>query len=347
MTRIINSVSSGTNGAGVEQCPVERARRARQQATQAAQRAGRRLADSVGPPGFTPAAAKSTARRYPRHVWSALSLSGKGEQRALDPAARELLHASELGAVWLGHATVLLRLGERWVLTDPVFSHSIGLRVGPFTLGMSRHTPGVDPRTLPKADLVLLSHAHFDHLDRPSLRAIVDKATRVVTARGTSKLVPRGFGLVREIDWGEEFDVDGLSIGAVRPKHWGARTLWDKHRGYNSYLVRASTSRVLFAGDTAHCDAYENVGPVDLSIFGIGAYDPWIHAHASPEQVWAMHSAARGEFLLPVHHSTFELSDEPMDEPMSRLIAAAGEDEHRVVGRGLGEAWGLSNSAGA
>ncbi len=305
----------------------------------------------IAPPGYTPAAAKSSARRYPKNLLHTLTHAREAraaEGVPIGPAALERLSGAPLGATWLGHATVLLRMDGRWVLTDPVFSHRIGLKLGPLTLGVSRHSAAVDPRSLPRPDMILLSHAHFDHLDRPSLRALADKGTRVLTARHTKGLVPRGFGDVREVDWGQDIDMDGLRVRALRPNHWGARTIWDKHRGYNAYLIERAgerkeggrdTQRVLYAGDTAKSDVFKGMGPVDLSIFGIGAYDPWIHAHASPEEVWEMHAHAGGEHLLPVHHSTFELSDEPMDEPMRRLLAIAADQHHRVVGRAFGDVW--------
>jgi L-ascorbate metabolism protein UlaG (beta-lactamase superfamily) len=249
-----------------------------------------------------------------------------------------------LGAVWLGHATVLLRVDGCWILTDPVFSSRIGMHVGPFTLGVPRVLPAVAPQSLPRPDIILLSHAHFDHLDRPSLKALAHKHTHVITAVNTKGLVPRGFASVRELAWDEQASIDGLSISTLRPAHWGARTIWDKHRGFNSYLVQSGDAssaprRILYAGDTAHSHAFEPVGPVDLSIFGIGAYDPWIHAHASPEQVWEMHTMAKGRYLMPMHHSTFVLSDEPLEEPLQRLIAAAGDKAETVVGQQLGVAW--------
>lgn len=273
-----------------------------------------------------------------RSVRDQLNLAGEEVERL-----KGVSTAESLGAVWLGHATVLLRVGGRWILTDPVFSSRIGMHVGPFTLGVPRVSPAVAPASLPTPDLILLSHAHFDHLDQPSLKALANKRTQVITAINTKGLVPRGFGSVREIDWDAQVDVDGLSISTLRPAHWGARTIWDKHRGFNSYVVQVGDRKVLYAGDTAHSGAFRPVGPVDLSIFGIGAYDPWIHAHASPEQVWDMHTMAQGRYLLPMHHSTFVLSDEPLEEPLQRLIAAAGEREHTVVGRELGVAWTSPN----
>jgi len=243
---------------------------------------------------------------------------------------------SEAGAVggvggismvsWLGHCTVLMRIGGMTVLTDPVLSHRIGVRVGPLVVGPHRQgEPAVDPDTLPPIDLVLVSHAHFDHLDKPTLRKLAHPSVRVVTAKGTAGLIPRGFGDVMELPWGGATEVGGVHLRAMKPAHWGARTAWDRHRKFSSYVLDAAGERVLFAGDSGHTDAFDSLGPVKLGIFGIGAYRPWIDAHADPEQVMAMARAARVQWLLPVHHSTFRLSDEPMGEPMERLLAAAGQ----------------------
>ncbi len=227
---------------------------------------------------------------------------------------------------WLGHCTVLMRIGGMTVLTDPVLSHRIGVRVGPLVVGPHRQgDPAADPDTLPPIDLILVSHAHFDHLDKPTLRRLARPSVRVVTAKGTAGLIPRGFGDVMELPWGSTTEVSGLRLRAMKPAHWGARTAWDRHRQFSSYVLDAAGERVLFAGDSGHTDAFDALGPVQLGIFGIGAYRPWIDAHADPEQVMAMARAAGVRWLLPVHHSTFRLSDEPMGEPMERLLAAAGQ----------------------
>jgi len=285
--------------------------------------------------------ARSGARRYPTEIMNSIRQGDVATARqALDHAGAD----GPLAAAWLGHATVLVRLGEHWVLTDPVFSERIGVKVGPWTFGVGRLLPAFDPAALPPIDLILISHAHFDHLDKPSLKALTSKKTRVITAAATKGLIPRGFADVRELSWEESIDAGPLTLRAMRPAHWGARAAWDKHRGFNSYIIDAPSApthanRVLYAGDTAMSDAYTKVGGVDLSIFGIGAYDPWVHAHATPEQVWAMHQMARGEFLLPIHHSTYKLSDEPSGEPLTRLLAAAGDRAGSVVGRELGDIW--------
>lgn len=236
------------------------------------------------------------------------------------------------GAAWLGHCTVLLRMGGLTILTDPVLSPKIGVRVGPVMVGPRRLTPAIPLSALPQIDLILLSHSHFDHFDKPTLRRLASPRTRVVTAARTAALVPPGFGSVHELDWGGAAEAGGVVIEALKPRHWGARAAWDRHRGYNSYLLTSrDRSRVLFAGDTAHTDAFDGLGPLELAIMGIGAYDPWEHAHATPEQALLMATAAQARYLLPVHHSTFRLSDEPAGEPMARLLAAARPDGPAVL----------------
>ncbi len=246
-----------------------------------------------------------------------------------------------LHAAWICHSTVLLSLDGFTILTDPVFSTRIGIGLGPFVLGMKRLVkPAVDLRELPAPDLILLSHAHMDHLDRPSLRKLEDRRTTVITAARTSDLVRVSrYGAVHELNWGESRQVGPANIRAFEVKHWGARTRTDVYRGYNGYLIEAGRHRVVFGGDTAYTDLFRNLRsskPVDLAIMPIGAYDPWIHAHCNPEQALAMANHAGAEFVLPVHHRTFKLSNEPYGEPIERLLAASGSAEHRIPVREIG-----------
>ncbi len=280
------------------------------------------------------AATRSGLRRYPRHLSDAL------RNLPVDVGslpAPELPHDARLAAVWLGHATSLIRLNGVDVLTDPVLSDRIGMSVGGRTIGLPRLVER-PPELIERPRLILLSHAHFDHLDKPSLRRLVHPETVVITARRTGRLVPRGFGEVIELDWDQSTTIDGVRIDAMQPRHWGARAALDRWRGYNAYMLEGDGRRVLFAGDTALTSAFDGVRP-DLAVFGIGSYEPWEHAHATPEQVWTMFERSGGELLLPIHHSTFEMGDEGADEPLQRLIGAAGDESHRVVGRRLGEVW--------
>jgi L-ascorbate metabolism protein UlaG (beta-lactamase superfamily) len=286
-------------------------------------------------------ATRSGLRRYPRAIFDSVC----------KPFARGLLRHPHrlpemahlpLGAVWLGHASVFVRLAGVNILVDPVFSDRIGVTVGQMTFGLPRLAPlPIDPAHLPPIDLILISHAHFDHLDRPTLQGLASHSTTVVTARRTRRLIPSGFARIIELDWDHNLHFKGLDISAIQPAHWGARTAVDRRRGYNSYIVREKHDRqgVLLAGDTALTDAFEDLEEVALAVLGIGAYEPWEHAHATPEQVWQMFTGSGAANLLPVHHSTFPLGDEHIDEPMERLLAAAGPERAKVIRAKQGDVW--------
>jgi len=282
---------------------------------------------------------------------------GRGRFRVLDrfqpPQAAKLAPdlsrwtEHELSAVWIGHATVLMRLAGMTILTDPVFSNRIGLGLGLMTGGPRRLVaPALSVHDLPPIDLLLISHAHFDHLDRPTL-ARLPKRTPVITAHHTIDLIgDLGFESVTELRWGESKTVGELTITAQEVVHWGARTFYDLHRGFNAYLLEGAGRRVLYGGDTAYHEGFKSigkVGKVDLAAIGIGAYNPFIRAHANPEQAWAMGEMARAEHVLPMHHSTFRLSHEPDREPLERLLTAAGNHVDRVMIREIGGMWVCPN----
>jgi L-ascorbate metabolism protein UlaG (beta-lactamase superfamily) len=250
-----------------------------------------------------------------------------------------------LTAAWLGHATVLLNVCGVTILTDPVLEHRIGIGRGRVKLGPRRLIePALRADELPRPDLVLLSHSHMDHTDLGTL-ARLERGVPVVVHRANRDLVRR-FRNVTELDWGASTNVAGVRVEATPARHWGARVLTDAHRGYGGFLVQSGGATVLFAGDTAHTDQLTPLGRrhrIDLAILPIGAYDPWIANHASPEEAWSMFQALGADWLLPIHHSTFRLSREPTAEPLERLLAAAGSEAWRVVGREVGATWTLDN----
>ncbi len=252
-------------------------------------------------------------------------------------------------AAWIGHSTVLIQVDGFTILTDPVFSTRVGIKIGPFTLGIKRLVaPAVALAELPVPDLILLSHAHMDHLDRPSLRKLENRGTTVITAAGTSDLLRvKRYRAVHELRWDESRQVGPANVRAFEVNHWGARTRTDVHRGYNGYLIEAGRYRIVFGGDTAYTDLFRKIRsskPVDLAIMPIGAYDPWIRAHCNPEQALAMANHAGAEFVLPVHHRTFKLSNEPYGEPIERLMMASGSAQDRVPVREIGEEFHLAAS---
>ncbi len=242
----------------------------------------------------------------------------------------------DLYAAWLGHSTVLLQIDGTTVLTDPVLGRRVGIRVGPMTLGLKRIVePALRLGELPKIDVVLLSHAHMDHFDIRSLRRLENRGTAVVTASKTSDLLRvRRYGQVEELAWGERVRVGSLNIRAFPVNHWGARVHRDTWRGFNGYTIEGTRHRVIFGGDTAVTNSFralKSSRKFDLAIMPVGAYNPWVHYHCTPEQAWQMAEDAGAEAFLPVHHQTFTLSREPYLEPIERVYGAAGRNPERVA----------------
>lgn len=260
----------------------------------------------------------------------------------------------EIAGSCLGHSTVLMNfLGAR-ILTDPVFSTRVGPGYAPLVLGPKRYVrPALRPRDFAAPDVIVLSHAHFDHFDIASLRKF-SRDTPIVTARHTGDLLRRWrFREIRELDWGETltFTVRGapLAITAIEVAHWGARMLRDNFRGYNGYVLERGGAAICFAGDTAYTRAFAALGRrkrrLDLMLMPIGAYDPWIRAHCSPEQAVAMADQAKARTFVPIHHETFQLSHEPMDEPARRLRRALAHEPERLLAVSVGETFRVPMAA--
>jgi L-ascorbate metabolism protein UlaG (beta-lactamase superfamily) len=185
-----------------------------------------------------------------------------------------------------------------------------------------------------------VSHAHFDHLDIPTLRRLPRDAV-VVASKHLRDLLTR-FRDVRELSWGESTTVGDITIESTPARHWGARMITDRHRGWGGFLIGSRGKRILFAGDTAQTELLRSLragGPLDAAIMPIGAYDPWITNHCSPEEAWQMARELDADAFVPVHHSTFRLSRELLTEPLERLRAAAGSEVHRIVISRLGGSW--------
>lgn len=284
------------------------------------------------------------ARRAVPFLWNQYSKERAREiETPLHTPRPELWPDTGIHAAWLGHSSVLLKIGGHVVLTDPVLSSRIGLGVGPVTVGMKRLVaPALGPGEVPGPDLILLSHAHMDHFDVPSLRGLESAGTEVITASKTSDLLRADrYGRVTELGWGEAATTSGgLRIKAFEVNHWGARMRTDTWRGYNGYVLEAGGHRVIFGGDTADTDTFcglKSAKGFDLAIMPIGAYNPWIRAHCTPEQAVRMADDAGAEAILPVHHHTFELSREPRQEPLERFRAALSRTPERVALTEIGQ----------
>lgn len=252
-----------------------------------------------------------------------------------------------LHAAWLGHSTVLLKVDGYTILTDPVFSNVAGISLGLVTVGVRRRVqPPLGLDKLPPIDLVLVSHAHMDHLDKPSLRALEGQRTHIVTASHTKDLFRSDrYAQATELGWGKSVQAGPALVRAFEVNHWGARMRTDTYRGYNGYTVEIGRRRILFGGDTALTGTFRSArfsSDIDLAIMPIGAYNPWIRFHCTPEQAWKMGEDAGAHYLLPVHHQTFNLSREPLLEPIERFVSAAGSRPERVALHSIGQEFHLT-----
>lgn len=272
-----------------------------------------------------------------------------GRGRPLSPLSRPVpsrWSSTRITGSCLGHSTVLLNFFGLTVLTDPVFSTRVGLGRPPLVLGPKRiFRPALGPLEFGAPNVIVLSHAHFDHLDLASLRRF-SRDTPVVTAKQTGDLVRAlRFRDVRELGWEQSTTVtirgETIRVTALEVAHWGARMMRDHHRGYNGYLLERGEHAVCFGGDTAYTRAFARLRdrprPIDLVLMPIGAYNPWIRAHCSPEQAFAMAQQAGARTFVPIHHETFKLSSEPMDEPAMRLRAAFSHHPERLLAVRVGE----------
>lgn len=247
---------------------------------------------------------------------------------------------------WIGHSTFLINLEGTTILTDPAFSEKIGIGLlGLTTVGLRRFVPpALTIRELPPLDLILLSHAHMDHYDIPSLRRL-PRGVPVILARDTTEFLDGlGFTQAQELDWGQTAEVGGVHIEAVPAKHWGRRYPWDQDRGYNGFLLTKHKRSLLFGGDTAYTErlpAATNGRPLDVVMLPIGGYNPYIANHASPEQAWDLFHEVRARYLVPMHWRTFRMSHERPFEPYERLASAGNGSARRIALHTIGETWRL------
>jgi len=233
---------------------------------------------------------------------------------------------------WIGHATVFLRLGGAAVLTDPMFSE----RASPVRFAGPRRlvAPGVPLDALPPVDVAIVSHDHYDHADLPTLRALAARGTRFVVPRGMGELL-RGAGAdALELSWWETTDVAGLRVHCVPAQHFSGRTLTDRNRRlWAGFVVEGGGRRVYHAGDTGYFAGFSEIaartGPIDLAVLPIGAYLPpeiMRPVHMDPEEAVRAALDLGARAVMGMHFGTFDLTDEPLEEPPVRFLAAAARD---------------------
>ncbi|MBW8015549.1 MAG: hypothetical protein FVQ82_05120 [Planctomycetes bacterium] len=271
----------------------------------------------------------------------------------------------EVTVSWLGHATVLINFQGTTIITDPMLSK----RMGPKTLfgnniGIRRITKTpLDFKELGAIDIVLLSHAHCDHWDIPTLKKF-DKTTEAIIPVGNSDITPKGFGKTTELSWGKSVNINDITITAFEVEHWGYRTgSPNTPRGFNGYVIENKNCRIAFFGDSSYIDkdaTYLNhmhhnppaqipsfdiskaeLIPAywqnrlkepyyDLCILPIGDYY-YRFNHMNPEEAWTLFNLVNGRKILPIHWRTFILSPVPINEPIERLRKAAGAEQSKII----------------
>jgi L-ascorbate metabolism protein UlaG (beta-lactamase superfamily) len=262
--------------------------------------------------------------------------------------APERWDSNAITAAWLGHSTVLVNFYGVNILTDPILADHAGADVLVGTIGPKRLiAPALRPKQLPKIDLVLLSHAHMDHLNSATLRCFPN-TTRAVTAHATADLLSdTRLKHPAELAWGDKIKINTshgeVEVEAFEVRHWGARWRHDSYRGYNGYIVSREGKKIIFGGDTAWTESFRslrNKGPFELAVMPIGAYQPWIQSHCTPEQAVQMANDAGANHFLPIHFKTFAFGREGISEPIERLQAAI--EPERIGWQDIGQTFSLS-----
>jgi N-acyl-phosphatidylethanolamine-hydrolysing phospholipase D len=237
---------------------------------------------------------------------------------------------------WLGHASFLIRLDGRMVLTDPFLS-DYASPLAPF--GPRRFAPpALRPDQLPPIDLILLSHSHYDHLDLTTIEALPDKARIqvVVPLRLAGYFTERGYPNVRELDWHGQIVAHGLGLTALPAIHFSKRTLLDRNRTlWTGYAIESRRKRIYFAGDTAYGPVFAELARLDrfdLALLPIGAYEPrrlMRGSHVTPEEAVQIGRELRADQMVGMHWGSIALTDEPPLEPPERFRRAAGAAGYR------------------
>jgi N-acyl-phosphatidylethanolamine-hydrolysing phospholipase D len=245
-------------------------------------------------------------------------------------------NGTNTAVTWIGHATVLLQLDGKNILTDPHFTE----RASPVSWAGPRRVirPGIPLAELPPIDIVVISHDHYDSLDSTTITMLRDRPggadTVFFVPLGLKDwFLARGVTRVHEMDWWEQRDEQGLEIIAVPVQHWSKRSVFSRNRTlWAGWVIRGDMFNFFFCGDTGYTPHFKKIGstlgPFDLAAIPIGAYEPrWFmrYHHVSPEEAVRIHLDVRSKQSIAIHWGTFILTDEPLDEPPGRLKQAARE----------------------
>ncbi|HWT34915.1 MAG TPA: MBL fold metallo-hydrolase [Paraburkholderia sp.] len=270
-----------------------------------------------------------------RIAWNVLLNKPEGTMPSaelpVDPLTRADLDAAPDGSLFrLGHSTMLLKLRGQFWLTDPVFAE----RASPFKrMGPKRfHAPPIAREDLPPLRGVILSHDHYDHLDRETVLALAGTTGVFLTPLGVGdRLIEWGVDAskVRQFDWWQGVEIEGVQFTATPAQHFSGRSLFDGNSTlWASWVIVDGDLRVFFSGDTGYFDGFrtigERLGPFDVTLMETGAYDAqWPYVHMQPDHTVQAHIDLRGRWLVPIHNGTFDLAMHRWQDPFERVVGLA------------------------
>lgn len=268
---------------------------------------------------LTPTQSFSPGLFFREMVWKALITKRCGKCRQLEfPKLEE----GQLALTWIGHASFLMQFADLNVLIDPNFANWL------FLLKRIKRA-GLVIDDLPPIDLLLLTHAHFDHFHKPTLRRL--PAPKLAVMPWGMGDLARGLGFQRiiELQWWESFIHGDWKVTLVPSQHWGARVIHDHHRGYGGFVLEKRGRRIYHAGDSAYFDGFKEIGRVcrpEIALLPIGAYFPenFRKVHMGPDEAIKVFLDLKSDWLVPMHYGSFRLSFEEMDEPPRWLKELAG-----------------------
>jgi len=254
-------------------------------------------------------------------VWKALLTRRTGQhQKPVFPK----LNTGQVAVTWIGHASFLIQFTDLNVLVDPNFANWL------FLLKRIKRS-GFKISDLPPIDLVLLTHAHFDHFHKPTLRRLPHPKIGVMPSGVGDLAMDLGFARIIELERWESFSHNDWQVTLTPSKHWGARTLRDMHRGYGGFILEHQGRRIYHAGDSAYFHGFKEIGrrlPPEIALLPIGAYYPetFRRVHMGPDQAIKAFKDLGAHWLVPMHYGTFKLSFEEMEEPPRWLLELAQKE---------------------
>ena len=266
-------------------------------------------------------------------------------------SASDFASNTDLSFVRLGHSTLLIKLAGRYWLTDPIFSQ----RASPLQwIGPKRfHQPPITIDQLPEIEAVIISHNHYDHLDKASVLRLEHKVNHYLVPLGVANTL-MSWGIAKdkitELDWWQNIQLAGVELIATPAQHFSGRGLWDENKTlWNSWVLMSNKHRLFFSGDTGYFSGFKDIGdkygPFDLAFLECGAYNVyWRNVHMLPTDAIKAYQDLRGKALIPIHNSTFSLSVHPWYDPFEQISALAKDNHIPLMTPKIGEVVSELNS---